>query len=579
QHNRSEMMRSTTLAIAVTLLIVMLSVATTIDGKMTLSQMRKNRGSGQQRVDAQGHQLSQLEYLKQTRAANPITQVRSTPQQFQVNSLPGLDPSVNITHYAGYLNVDQENNGNLFFWFIQANVSNPMDYPVLIWINGGPGCSSMDGLFIENGPFRVVSNNQSSSGYNVNINPSSWHNTANMLYIDEPVGTGFSYVLNANGYVRNDNDLEVDFYMFLQEFYKVFVDFHPLPLYMSGESYAGHYIPHYANYVLQMNTAIANQSLTNFSMINLAGLAIGNGWTHPVTQYDSYSKQAYGIGIISQDQYNAYKPLVSACQAQINRGIYNSNECNDVLGQLSDDSGTANTSQVNVYDYRLYESNSSPDWPPGCDDEALYLSDSKVRLAIHVDNATYSAPTEWSECNETSSQFLTNIDESSLHLFPYLLANLRVLVYNGQFDIICNHVGTQEYLSAMQWNGAAQWANQERSMWFAEKDGSLQTAGYFKGPVQNLTFMLVLGGSHMVPMDEPEFSFEMISKFVTNVAYNSLLQSNGTIPRTQKIITSPITETAWILIVVSGFIAGLIIGVVAVVLYVRSKESYTYTRI
>ena len=104
-------------------------------------------------------------------------------QDHRVNSLPGLDPTAAkaVSQYAGYLNVQF---GGLFYWFFEAADPNA---PLLLWLNGGPGCSSMDGLFLELGPFRII------NGNSVVINPHSWHNAANLLFIDQPIG--YTYIV------------------------------------------------------------------------------------------------------------------------------------------------------------------------------------------------------------------------------------------------------------------------------------------------------------------------------------------------------------------------------------------------
>eukprot|EP01133_Synstelium_polycarpum_P010216 gene10216-11902_t len=484
--------------------------------------------------------------------------------QYQVKNLPGLDPALNITQYAGLININSTSNGNLFFWFIEANVTNPQDAPLLVWINGGPGCSSMDGLFLENGPYRL---DNSTGTYQININPFSWTNVANMLYIDEPVGTGLSYVSDNAGLAQNDLDLEQDFYRFLQEFQLVFPQYADLPFYLSGESYAGHYIPHYANFILTMNEAIANKTAPTCTTINLQGVAIGNGWTHPVVQYDSYSKMGYGAGIIGIDQYNAYNTLVAACQQQINLGNLESDECGNVLGTLQDDSGSNTTSMVNVYDIRLYDPTGGSNWPvPGIYYEADYLNQPAVRLAINA----VATPQNWSECNGTVGEYLGNTDASSLYLFPSLLSKIRVLIYNGQFDLICNHLGTTEYLDGLEWSGAAEWSNAQRYIWdYSEADGTVQTAGYTR-TAQNLTFALVLGGSHMVPYNVPEPSLDMMSRFLKSESFQAMPQSAGVVPTApSKGNNSPLATGAWIGIIVAGFVGGIIIGAVAVLIASR----------
>ncbi|MFN9980167.1 MAG: S10 family serine carboxypeptidase-like protein, partial [bacterium] len=159
------------------------------------------------------------------------------------------------------------------------------DIPLLIWLNGGPGCSSMDGLFLENGPFRFLMPGQSYEHYQgtqqqdtsqcrIEINPFSWHKApAYTLYIDQPVGTGLSFSKKSN-WAKNDLEVNVDFYAFLQNFLLLhkdkFVQESPIyankqgsdegdlslyrmkrPLFFSGESHAGHYIPSMVDYIIE----------------------------------------------------------------------------------------------------------------------------------------------------------------------------------------------------------------------------------------------------------------------------------------------------------------------------------------
>eukprot|EP01132_Coremiostelium_polycephalum_P005827 gene5827-7251_t len=492
----------------------------------------------------------------------------ATPEQYLVESLPGLDAKVNITHYAGLIQASEQYDGNLFFWFFQANVTEPLKAPVLIWINGGPGCSSMDGIFLENGPLRIQSD------YSIQINPFSWHNYANVLYIDQPFGTGLSYISDNKGIASNDQMLEQYFYSFVQKFFNIFSDYQSLPLYISGESYAGHYIPHFANYILQQNELIQNGT-NNGTVYNLEGLAIGNGWTHPIVQYQSYNKFGYAAGIIGTEQYNNYTNLINQCQKQINANNFMSDECDNVMGTLQSDSG--NATSVNVYDIRLYDPTGGSNWPePGITYEANYLNLPGVRAAIHAT----ATPQNWTECNDTVNGYLNNQDESSLHFFPFLLSKLRILAYNGQFDLICNHVGTTMYLDEFQWSGSAQWTNEPRYIWQTQKDGMLQTAGYSKN-VGNLTFLLVLAASHMAPYDQPETTANMIYRFLNNNDFKDIQQSLGLETTSNSNgYTSKISQGAWIGIVIGGFVFGILIGALfTFILYKCRSKHHHYSRL
>jgi carboxypeptidase D len=207
----------------------------------------------------------------------------SSPDEHLVTSPLPLwsDPDPFPTrHWAGHLPASSQDDKYFFYWLFEpptttstsnnSTTGNTTTVPLIIWLNGGPGCSSMDGLWIENGPFRLglVNGSSSSSGskptYGVYADKTnSWHlSPAYTLYVDQPVGTGLSYT-KSQTYPTNDEEVNVDFYYFLQSFFQLhadkFVDQGTsrqtvnLPLYFSGESHAGHYIPSMMNYILGRN--------------------------------------------------------------------------------------------------------------------------------------------------------------------------------------------------------------------------------------------------------------------------------------------------------------------------------------
>jgi serine carboxypeptidase-like clade 2 len=136
--------------------------------------------------------------------------------------------------------------------------------PLVIWFSGGPGCSSLMALFTENGPFYVADD-----GMHLLPNNNSWNQLANVLYIESPAGTGFSYATSSH-YSTNDTQTRDDAYSFLRGWLKQFPEYQGRPLYLSGESYAGHYVPQLAEILL----------LQPIAGVNLQGLLIGNPYTY-----------------------------------------------------------------------------------------------------------------------------------------------------------------------------------------------------------------------------------------------------------------------------------------------------------
>jgi vitellogenic carboxypeptidase-like protein len=175
--------------------------------------------------------------------------------------------------FSGYLTVNKEYNSNMFFWFFPAQNGNT-SAPVLLWLQGGPGATSLFGLFSENGPIQV---NDDGS---LTERPINWNSLYNLLYIDNPVGTGYSFTSNDQGYTRSQDDVARDLYSALTQFFQIYTDYAFSPFYVTGESYAGKYVPS-----IGYKIHVENQDPQTKVRINLVGLSMGNGWTDPYRQY------------------------------------------------------------------------------------------------------------------------------------------------------------------------------------------------------------------------------------------------------------------------------------------------------
>merc|ERR1719242_2030179 len=203
------------------------------------------------------------------------------------SQLEGLNDAVES--YSGFLTVDAPNNGNMFFWFFPAE-ENPETAPVVIWLQGGPGGSSMFGALKLHGPIiTTVDGNNQLSG--VEKNPYSWGRKHNMLYIDNPVGAGFSF---SDKMSETQMEVTNNLYEFLQQWYTLFPMYQSNPFYPFGESYAGKFVPSLTRHIHERN-----QEDNDKIQINLAGMGIGDGWMSPYHNA-RYAKFLYQVGLVDE---------------------------------------------------------------------------------------------------------------------------------------------------------------------------------------------------------------------------------------------------------------------------------------
>jgi len=381
--------------------------------------------------------------------------------------------------------LDLGNGDDIFYWLFSSR-NNPTSDPLVIWLTGGPGCSSEVALFIENGPYTV------NPDLSLKTNPYSWNNNSNLLFIDQPVGTGFSRARDPTHYARNENMVSENFYKFLIKFLSSYPSFKGRDLYITGESYAGHYIPAIADFIVQHPD----------DMINLKGVAIGNGWVSPYDQYPAYAKFALENNLISTTFSYLLSGAMKLCQGLLNTGVWPVAfyEC-----QLSMSSVLGNplAPNFNVYDIRK-----KCDVPPLCYDMSNiknFINREDVRRELGVSNRS------WSDCNMIVHTFMlgdwvTNLQSKVVNL---LKNKLRVLVYSGDKDFVCNWRGGEAWTNALDWDRKAEFNHADYAKWYVDDDA----AGEFKN-VDNLTFLKVYDAGHMVPMDQPRVALQMLNQFI-----------------------------------------------------------------
>ncbi|WAR55789.1 hypothetical protein PtB15_6B532 [Puccinia triticina] len=428
---------------------------------------------------------------------------------FYVPSLPGQPKDSQLILYAGHLSfsppestIEPEKDSYGFFFLNKARhiANRPV---LLVWLNGGPGCSSFDGSLMEVGPLRMVLKGEGA----LKEVDAAWNEYANMLFIDQPTGTGYSYGPKPN-YVHELDVSSANLVNLLARFYKIFPEYQKMDLYICGESFAGQYIPYLAQAILD----------TNIISAPLKGIMIGNGWVDPINQYLAYPDFAFKVGLVNPSSKAAEQ--VKAEHKKCTEWIESNNTttpihieaCEGILGTITDSTVQTVNSQkmcLNMYDVRLVDTYPACGltWPPDLADITPYLSRTDVKKALHAQD--HSA--DWVECEaKVGNNFWAKTSQPSITLFPKLLDKIKILLFSGDQDLICCHTGTERMIDHLTWGGHQGWIDKASNQQW-KVNGSY--AGLWREE-RNLTYVLVANASHMAPYDVPYVTQDMLVRFL-----------------------------------------------------------------
>lgn len=285
---------------------------------------------------------------------------------------------------------------------------------------------------------------------------------------------------------------------------------------MAGESYAGQHIPHIAKAILERNKNTGKKW-------PLKGLLIGNGWISGVDQYPSYLRFAYERGLIKAgtEQSRAVEAKSAVCNQRLSEGAkdhVDNPECEAVLSEILYQTSWPEGSKrkcVNMYDIRLHDDHPScgMSWPPDLVHVGPYLRRPDVINALHINDAKLREG--WTECNgDVGQNFRALNSVPSIKFLPDLLKEVPIVLFSGDQDLICNHLGTEEIIHNLEWNGGkgfelspGTWA--PRRAWTVGGEA----AGFYQ-EARNLTYILFYNSSHMVPFDYPRRSRAMLDRFM-----------------------------------------------------------------
>lgn len=427
----------------------------------------------------------------------------------EVVNLPGLNEPINFRQFSGYLSIG--NTKYIHYWFVQSE-NDPANDPLVFWTNGGPGCSGLLGFMTEQGPFRPTKDG------NLITNQYAWNKIANMVFIEQPAGVGFSYADDKDMYKTNDAIAAEDNYATIQAFLARFPEYRANDLHISSESYGGHYMPELAWTIFNKNKDSSNPYL------NFKGFAVGNPYTDFNSGTPSMLQAFWGHQIVDKPTWDKYeqncikskKPNVQLCELlalNMNRKIGNLNVYALDYAVCVDESSPARFGRAQRW-WHLYHTlpeklrsqivGEIHEYEP-CDMNYSieYLNRADVKAAIHV-----HSDITWEECSYTLRYDLKDEFLEMQHYYNDLIdggANINILVFSGDDDAVCATIGTQAWIYDLGYNTTTLW-----DTWYV--DG--QTAGFVTKFNAPLTFVTVHGAGHEVPAYKPKEALDLFEKYL-----------------------------------------------------------------
>ncbi|KAF3437903.1 hypothetical protein FNV43_RR20659 [Rhamnella rubrinervis] len=405
-----------------------------------------------------------------------------------INSLPGFPGNLPFKLETGYVGVGEEEEIQLFYYFIESERS-PEEDPLVLWLTGGPGCSAFSGLVYEIGPLLFDYEQSNRNSTTLQFNPYSWTKVSNIIFLDAPVGTGFSYAMSWEAYQNNDILAATTNYNFLRKWLMTHPKFLKNPLYIAGDSYSGLIVPIVAQEIDKGNDEVGVEP-----KMNLKGYVIGNPRTNAHDDSNSKVEFSYRKALISDQLYESAK---TNCNGEYVDVDEENTLCKKDLQVHSE--CTANLSIAHILeprcdvvqspkprglhawaliteDYFLDDDLllSASDQPSSsmCRDyhyiySKVWANNQTVQNALQIREGSIK---EWVRCNySVALNYKFNVSSSIPYHQNLINKGYRVLIYSGDQDSMVPYVATQKWIAALNLTVAHAWAP-----WFVNE----QVAGY-----------------------------------------------------------------------------------------------------
>ncbi len=385
----------------------------------------------------------------------------------------------NFDMHSGYVNVTK--NDFLFYWHFTSADGKGDTAPLIIWTNGGPGCSSMEGATTENGPLSLFDikesctlnsqNKQCDYTLQLSTNKYSWNQHANMVYVDQPRFVGNSGGNADAQMIHSTIDASNDFITFYHGFIELFPEYKNRKVIIAGESYGGHYIPAFSQAILNENAKNDNDK-----KIPYVGAIIGNGCVDDdIQSNDEYVKFLHESNLIPSSS----KPRGRAdADLAINKHI----------GYTP-----------NYYDYRIQSITCNGCFGYNYNNWSHWFIDDDVKKSMNV-------------CGNAGDDAFAGSAGGCINVQPFdvndkfdymgalantLDAGIPITMYYGKADTACNYVGGYTMTNAIKWKSQLNFQNLDLK--------PLEIAGVEAGQMKELnglTWLQIESAGHMVGLDQ-----------------------------------------------------------------------------
>ncbi|XP_054818905.1 serine carboxypeptidase-like 18 isoform X1 [Prosopis cineraria] len=424
-----------------------------------------------------------------------------------IKNLPGFSGDLPFKLETGYIGVGEEEDVQLFYLFVESQ-RNPSKDPILLWFVGGPGCSALSAFLFENGP---VTFDRESSGIlpTLILNPYAWTQVLNVMYIDLPVGTGFSYSQTQEGYHSSDIMWIENAYDFLQKWFMDHPEFGSNSFYVGGGSYST--LPA----VPLVKKLYEGFRAGGSPLINIKGLVLASPSTDVFLDMNSRIVYAHHLGLISDELYESIKASCNGDYVNMNP---NNTKCASDYEAYSQLVRYININQIlepvcittpNNNERALLEDSSEgilqSFWCRGYDHILVnqWANNEDVRKALQIREGTKG---EFLRCNKSLS-YKFHLQSVVDYHRNFTKTNLQCLVYCADLDLAVPHISTQAWIKSLNMKIEDPWR-----AWFV--DG--QVAGYtqiYKNHNYFLTYVAVKGAGHVAQSYKPKEVLQMIDRW------------------------------------------------------------------